>query len=175
MVKKAKTAEQNQKELEELTERVFTQFQSVLNAKGYELVKYLDGEIDRQTSNTAREVLIKAVEKAGKELMKGNWAYEPDFAKMMKHANVSIVFMCEGEAIPDWVVKQIGQSGQTYSVLIETTKGVIEISDSVIAKEIEDLAQKWEDERKIFVSTPSFDPEHFGYTFSEEVSIVENY
>lgn len=175
MVRKAKTAEQNQKESGDLAERVFVQFQPVLNAKGYELVKYLDGEIDKQTSDAVREVLKKAGEKAEKEFAEGKFAYTPDLKKMMKNANLSVLWMCEGEAIPDWVVKQKGASNQAYAALIEITKGVIETNDSVIAQELEAIAQKWEDERKVFASSPGFDQEHFGFAFSEEVSIVENY
>lgn len=175
MVRKVKTAEQNQKESTDLAERVFAQFQPVLDAKGYELVKYLDGEIDKQTSDAVREVLKKAGEKAEKQFMKGNLGYTPDLKKMIKNANLSVLWMCEGEAIPDWVVKQKGTSNQVYAALVETTKGVIEVNDSVIAQEIEVLAQKWEDERKVFASSPGFDQDHFDYAFSEEVSIVENY
>lgn len=171
MVKKAKTAEQNQKELEELTERIFTQFQPILGAKGYELVRYLDGEVDQQTSDTVRDVMKKAAEKAEKELMKGKWTHEPDLEKMMKKVNVYVIWMHDGETIPDWVVK----TKATYEVLIEIVKGVIEINSPDVAQEMADLAQKWEDERKVFASDPAFDHEHFGCMFEEEVSIVKKY
>ncbi len=173
-MKKRKTAKQNQEELERLTEKIFIQFQPTLNTMGYELIKYLDGEIDQQASDRVREILRKENEKIERELMKGNVMYTPDVEKKMKGAGIPVVWMCDEESIPDWVVKK--QGGQLYyAALIEITKGEIEINDSAIGKEMEDLAQKWEDERKAFVSNPSFDQDHFNYFFEEEVSILENY
>lgn len=174
MVKRIVTAKQNQDALEKLTEKIFVQFQTTLKAKGYELVKYLDGEIDKQTSDKVRKVLEKANEKAEKELEKGNWMYEVDLAKMMKKERISLIFMSNGEDIPDWVVKQNGQSSQ-YLAFIEITEGAIEVSDSTIMQDIEQLAMEWEKERKIFSATPTFDHGHFGFLFSDEVSIAENY
>ncbi len=173
MVKRIVTAKQNQDTLEKLTEKVFVQFQATLKTKGYELVKYLDGEINKQTSDKARKVFEKANEKAEKELEKGNWMYEVDLEKELKKENISLIFMSDGEDIPDWAIKQNGQSSQ-YLALIEITKGVIEVNDLAVMQDMEQLAIEWEKERKIFSATPVFDEGHFGFLFSDEVSIVEN-
>ena len=93
----------------------------------------------------------------------------------MKKAKISIVFMQDdqlgNQAITDIIVKRKNQNGQDYAALIEITKGIVEIKDACISQELDDFANQWETERKLFTADSVFDPSHFGFTFSADITV----
>ena len=174
-MKIARTAEQSQKELMSLTETVLNKIKPILDVKGYEAIQYLDGELDKATSKAVMRVLEKIEQKAEKELAKGKLSFDTDLKKEMKKAKLSIVFMRDdqfgNQAIPDIIVKRKNQNDQDYVALIEITKGIVEIKDVCISQELDDFANQWETERKSFAADPIFDPSHFGFIFSADITV----
>ncbi len=174
-MKIARTAEQNQNELTALTRTVLEKIKPAIDAKGYKAVQYLEEELDQTTEQAVIRVLEKINQKAEKKLAKGNLGFTADLKKEMKKAKLSIVFMQDdqfgNQAIPDIIVKKKNQNGQDYAALIEITKGIIEIKETSLSQELDDFANQWETERKSFAADPVFDPSHFGYIFSADVTV----
>lgn len=174
-MKIARTAEQSQKELMSLSETVLNKIKPALDTKGYEIIQYLDGELDEATPKAVMRVLEKINQKAEKELAKGKLGFIADLKKEMKKAKLSIVFMQDdqfgNQAIPDIIVKKKNQNGQDYAALIEITKGIVEIKETSVSQELDDFANQWETERKSFAADPAFDQGHFGYIFSADVTV----
>lgn len=196
MVKKTRTletVEQIKQELERLAEKVFAQFQPTFNAKGYELVRYLDGEIDKATSDKIRAIVIRADAEETKRQQKDRLAvYDPDYEGLFEQENISVILMCDRQAIPDWVVKKMGENG-SYAAYVEVTQGIIEIEGtdveegiveidkSPVAKEVRKLVRAWTKKREKLCQ--SIAPEeqrlsvvseyqHFGdFSFSSTVEI----
>lgn len=174
-MKIARTAEQSQKELMSLSETVLNKIKPALDAKGYEIIQYLDGELDEATSKALMRVLEKINQRAEKALAKGNLGFTADLKKEMKKAKLSIVFMQDdqfgNQAIPDIIVKKKNQNDQDYVALIEITKGIVEIKDASVSQELDDFANQWETERKSFAADTAFDQSHFGFIFSADVIV----
>ena len=174
-MKIARTAEQSQKELASLSKNVLNKIKPALDAKGYEAIQYLDGELDEATSKTIMRVLEKINQKTEKAFAKGNLGFTADLKKEMKKARLSIVFMQDdqlgNQAIPDIIVKKRKQNDQNYAALIEITKGIIETKDASVSQELDDFANQWEVERKSFAADPLFDACHFGFIFSADVTV----
>lgn len=124
-------AKELERECKRHTEEIYDRtVKQSLREKGYELVSYLDGELDADFSDDLRRMIVDGISPA-------------ELGPMVRPH-----MMDDGIGVPDFVLKN---SDDEYGAVIETMGAIIEVFDRNLLPEIEQFAEVWENERSDFI------------------------
>lgn len=112
-------------------EKVLPLLRRLLAKKGYQALEYLNGIIDKETSDKVIEIV-----------------FTPNVCGKHKELESMDIILMEvgGTAVPDIVVHKKGtkRKSKKYPVLIEQSSRMIEVYDPEIYDEVMTFAQNWE-------------------------------